>query len=165
MKYGLIYLKITFPKGHKLEWLKYCNIFGSLPDDMKSDLKKINDRINTMFSGNIIIPMNLSLHPGCVTTEIAASRVAREIFNKYSTLMKKYTPDECVRCVFAVGKVLNIEKYDNMHYLPPNDILIKLGAKIDSSDAPGLFYIKDEKVEKSKPMEKPKILKNKGNKF
>jgi hypothetical protein len=62
--YGVIYIKICPPKGHKSEWIKYCHLFSSTPKSFQENVKEIAHDINRKYADDIVIPMDITVHPG-----------------------------------------------------------------------------------------------------
>jgi hypothetical protein len=145
MEYGVIYIKICPPKGHPSEWIKYCYIFSAAPVSLQNNIKQIVNDINTKYSDDIIIPMDTMIHPGCTTTPERVEEIATDMFNQYNEMMDRQDLPNCVRCVYSIGELSNIDA-DSTHHLFSkdggyDDVMIKIGRYLDSSDEPGLFKI------------------------
>lgn len=144
MNYGLIYIKVLPPVGSSSEWIRYCYIFSFLPTSLQNNIKHIANDINTKWANDIVVAMDVMLHPGCVTTPEVVEDVATDMYNQYSEMMERQGIKDCVRCVYTVGELRDIDS-DSLHHIPnmaPIDpVLIKLGHYLDESDESGLFKI------------------------
>lgn len=145
MDYGIIYVKVLPPEGSPAEWMGYCYIFSFYPNSIQQNIKQIVDEINTKYVKDIVIPMNLMLHPGCVTNPEVVEEVATDIFNQYSEMMERHGIKDCVRCVYTIGSLKDVN-YDSLHDIGTTDgsydpVLIKIGHYIDESNQPGLYKI------------------------
>jgi hypothetical protein len=144
-EYDVIYLTVCPKKGTPAEWIKYCHIFSALPKSFQENIKHITDSINSKYTDDIVIPMDISLHPGCTTTPERVDEIATDMFNQYSEMMNRQDLPNCVRCVYSIGELSNIDT-DSTHHLFSkdggyDDVMIKIGTYLDSSDEPGLFKI------------------------
>jgi hypothetical protein len=144
MEYGLIYIKVLPPIGHPSEWIRYCYIFSFLPTSLQNNIKHIANNINTKWSNDIVIPMDVNLHPGCVTSPEIVEEIATDMFNQFSEMMERHGVENCIRCVYTEGELRDVDS-DSLHHIPnraPIDpILIKLGRYLDESDETGLYKI------------------------
>jgi len=55
-------------------------------------------------------------------------------------MMDRQGIKDCVRCVYSIGELSNIN-VDSTHHLGPDEVMINLGRYLDSSDEPGLFNV------------------------
>lgn len=140
MDYGIIYIKICPPKGSPGEWIKYCHIFSSTPKSFQQNVKLIVNDINTKYQDDIIIPMDISVHPGCVTTPESVEVIANDIYNQYLDMVDRQGIPNSVRCVYSIGELSNIN-VKSTHNLGNDDVMVKLGRYLDSSDEIGLFKV------------------------
>lgn len=150
MNCGVIYIKVLVPKGHPSEWIRYCYIFSMLPKSLQENIKHIANDINTKYSEDIIIPMDIHLHPGCVTKPELVESVATDMYNQFLELCVRQGFPDCVRCVYSIGVLSDIE-YDSLHHVAhidqrsgpggSDEIMIKLGRYLDEYNDSGLFRI------------------------
>jgi len=140
MECGIIYIKVCPKKGNTGEWLKYCHIFSVLPKSLQENIKQIANDINTKYSEDIVIPMDISLHPGCTTTADKVEDIATDMFNQFSDMMERNGLENCVREAYSIGEINNPSFVDSTHHLQ-DDIMIQLGEYLDESDEPGLFKV------------------------
>ena len=140
MDYGIIYIKICPPKGSSGEWIKYCHIFSSTPKSFQQNVKIIVNDINTKYQDDIIIPMDISVHPGCVTKSESVELIANDIYNQHLDMVERQGIPNSVRCVYSIGELSNIN-VKSTHNLGNDDVMVKLGRYLDSSDEIGLFKV------------------------
>ena len=145
MEYGVIYIKVLPPKGHSSEWIRYCYIFSALPTSLQQNIKQIVDDINDKYVNDIVIPMDVMLHPGCTTKPEKVEEIATDMFSQYSEMMERQGITNCVRCVYSIGELTDISA-ESTHRLFHKErgydgVMIKLGRYLDSSGEPGLFKI------------------------
>ena len=138
MEYGVIYIKIC-PKGSG-EWIKHCHILSSLPMSFQQNVVDIANSINSKYSDDIIIPMDISVHPGCTTTSEKVEEVATDMFNQFCELAERQRIPNSIRCVYSIGELSNVS-VSSTHQLPNDDVMVNIGNYLDESDEPGLFKI------------------------
>jgi len=138
MEYGVIYIKIC-PNGSS-EWIKHCHILSSLPMSFQQNVVEIANDINSKYSADIVIPMNINIHPGCTTTPESVEEVATDMYNQFLELAERQRIPNSVRCVYSVGELSNVD-VKSTHHLGNDEVMIKLGHFLDESDEPGLFRI------------------------
>ena len=138
MDYGVIYVKVC-PKGQG-EWIKYCHILSSTPESFQKNVRDIANNINSKYSDYIIIPMDITVHPGCTTTSEKVEEIATDIYNQYLELSNRQGIPNSIRCVYSIGELSNIN-VKSTHRLGNDDVMVKLGRYLDSSDDDGLFFI------------------------
>ena len=146
MECGVIYIKICPPKGHKSEWIKYCYTFSSVPTSLQQNITKISNDINIKYVNDIIIPMDIMLHPGCTTKPEKVEEIATDMYNQYVEMMERQGAKNCIRCVYSTGELSNtdVESTHKLYHVSGqgyDDVMIKLGRYLDESDEPGLFNI------------------------
>ena len=146
MEYGVIYIKVLPPKGSTSEWLRYCYIFDSLPKSIQENIKHIASDINSKYVNDIVIPMDTMLHPGCTTTPEKVEEIAQDMYNQFSDMMNRQELTNCVRCVYSVGELSNINATSTHKLFHESgkgydEIMLKVGRFLDESDEPGLFKI------------------------
>lgn len=145
MEYGVIYLRICPPKGHPGEWIKYCHILSSTPTSFQQNVKLIVDDINSKYKEDIVIPMDLTVHPGCATKAEKVETIATDMYNQYCEMCERQGIPNSVRCVYSVGE-LSDTNADSLHRVYNkkggyDDVMVKLGTSVSGSDDPGLFRI------------------------
>jgi len=138
MEYGVIYVKIC-PKGPD-EWIKYCRILSSLPMSFQQNVVEIANSINSKYSTDIVIPMDITVHPGCTTTPEKVEEVATDMYNQFLELAERQRIPNSIRCVYSVGELSNVD-VKSTHRLNSDEVMIKLGRFLDESDEPGIYKI------------------------
>ena len=140
MEYGVIYIKICPPKGHKSEWVRYCHILSSTPKSFQQNAEDIANDINTKYSDSIVIPMDIDVHPGCTTTPEKVEEIATDMYNQFLELADRQGISNSVRCVYSIGELSNIN-VDSTHHLGNDEAMVKVGRFLDESDEPGIYKI------------------------
>jgi hypothetical protein len=151
MEYGVIYIKICPPKGHPGEWIKYCHIFSVTPKSFQENVKQIANDINTKYADDIVIPMDIMVHPGCTTTIESVEKVATDMYNQFCELAERQGLDNYIRCVYSIGEIRDVN-VDSTHHIELmhqgkypipeyDDVMIRIGHFLDESDEPGIFKI------------------------
>lgn len=143
-EYGVIYAQAVFPKGHKMEWLRYCAMTNILPKELQVEIKELSTYINTKYKDVIVIPMDNRVVPGCTTTPEAIDEVAKEIYDGMSKIFKKLlNEDNCVRLSYGVGEMdeKHIKTCKSTHEIGHFPIMVKVGRFLDSSVEPGMFKL------------------------
>jgi hypothetical protein len=138
MEYGVIYIKIC-PKGSG-EWIKHCHILSSTPMSFQKNVLEIANSINSKYSTDIVIPMDIDVHPGCTTTPESVEEVATDMYNQFCELAERQGVPNSIRCVYSVGEMDNVD-YESTHYLPPYPVMVKVGRFLDESYEPGIYKI------------------------
>jgi len=138
MEYGVIYLRHITEEGYLL-WVKYCHIYNSLPHPIQDSIKEIVTYINDKYKDDIIVPMGLSSQPGCITTTESVDIISNDIYKKYNRLI--YSLNEInIRLVYSIGEIRNVN-VESIHQVAPDEIMVKVGRYLDSSDEIGIFKI------------------------
>lgn len=153
-EYSLMYAKVAFPKGHKLEWLSHCYLTDILPKDLQFEIKSLSDRINKEFKDDIIIPMDNRINPGCVTTPESSDKISKEIFDGMNGIFKKLTGDEnIIRLVYGADEIDEkwISEVTTAHEIGNCKLTVTIGHFLDYGPAgktsgkidntPGIFKI------------------------
>lgn len=140
MEYGVIYIKICPPKGHPGEWIKYCHIFSSTPKSFQENVKQIANDINSKYSNDIVIPMDINVHPGCTTVSESVEKVATDMYNQFCELANNQGLDNCIRCVYSIGELSNVD-VESTHHLGNDEVMVRVGHFLDDSDEPGIFKV------------------------
>ena len=140
MKYGVIYIKICPKEGTPGDWIKYCQILSATPKSFQLNAKVIADDINSRYSDDIVIPMDIDVHPGCTTTPESVKEIAEDMYNQFCELVERQGIPNSVRCVYSVGELRNVN-VDSTHHLGNDKIMVKLGRFLDESDEPGIFEV------------------------
>ena len=139
MKCGSIYVKLV-PKDKNLKFLKYCYLIKALPISFQNEIEDIVLDINGKYFNEMIVPMVVEVHPGCIVKPEFTEIIATEIYKRFDEMMSRHSIYPAVRCMCIVGEVDNPEKSDNIH-TSFGSSLIKLGRTLDSSDETGLFIL------------------------
>jgi len=138
-EYGVLYAKTCFPKDHKLNWLMYCNMSNLLPKDLLTEISTLSEHINSEFKDVIIIPMDKSIIPGCVTEPESIEEVANEIYTGMNNIFEKLVGEsDVIRLVYGVGEMDSdwIEnKVESTHEIGNFPIMIKVGHFLDYGPA------------------------------
>lgn len=138
--YGILYAQTVFPKGHKYEWLRFCNLTNILPLNLKDAVKELSDSINDKYADNLIVRMNNSIFPGCVTTPDKIEEVVQDIYNGMN---KIFNEDNCIRLVYGIGEIDErwMESVQSAHEIGSFPIMIKIGRTLESDNTPGIFNV------------------------
>lgn len=140
MEYGVIYIKICPKDGTPGDWIKYCQILSGTPKSFQINTKSIADDINSKYSNDIVIPMDVDVHPGCTTTPEKVEEIATDMYNQFCELAERQGIPNSIRCVYSVGEMDKVD-YESTHYLPPYPVMVKVGRFLDESDEPGIFKV------------------------
>jgi hypothetical protein len=140
MEYGVIYIKICPKDGTPGDWIKYCQVLSGTPKSFQINSKAIADDINSKYSNDIVIPMDVDVHPGCTTTPEKVEEIATDMYNQFCELAERQGIPNSIRCVYSVGEMEKVD-YESTHYLPPYPVMVKVGRFLDESDEPGIFKI------------------------
>jgi len=132
MEYGVIYIRLI-PKEESIKWIKYCYIYNSLPHPIQDVIKSVTTYINNKYNNSIIIPLGLDSEIGCIVDKEMVNIISNDLYNKYNELLNDISIKECVRLVYSVGNISNINT-NSIHSLHNNDILIKVGRCLDNSN-------------------------------
>ncbi len=153
MEYGILYARAVFPKENRLYWLNFCNLTGLLPKDLQVEIKNLSTEINSRYKESIVIPMDNSIIPGCVTKPELIEEVANDIYQGMLNIFKRLSGDDnCIRLVYGVGELPEkyIKNVKSTHEIGSFPIMIKIGHFLDygpdgkgsgSTYEPGLFKI------------------------
>ena len=140
MEYGVIYIKVCPKKGTPGDWIKYCQILSATPKSFQKNVKEIANNINSKYSNDIIIPMDIDVHPGCTTTTEKVEEIATDMYNQFCELVDRQGIPNSIRCAYSTGDLKSVE-YESTHSLPTYPVMIKLGRGLDESDEPGIFKL------------------------
>lgn len=140
MEYGVIYIKICPKDGTPGDWIKYCQVLSGTPKSFQINTKSIADDINSKYSNDIVIPMDVDVHPGCTTTPEKVEEIATDMYNQFCELAERQGIPNSIRCVYSVGEMDKVD-YESTHYLPPYPVMVKVGRFLDESDEPGIFKV------------------------
>ena len=110
------------------------------PKSFQINSKEIADDINSKYSSDIVIPMDVDVHPGCTTTPEKVEEIATDMYNQFCELAERQGIPNSIRCVYSVGEMDKVD-YESTHYLPPYPVMVKVGRFLDESDEPGIFKI------------------------
>jgi hypothetical protein len=139
MKCGVIYLKII-PTSENLEWIKYCHLFSFLPKSMQDAIESTISRFNDKYKEDIIVPLYLDTHPGCIVKSEKVEIIAKDLYDIYNKAIFKFTDEKCIRCVYSIGDVTDPKSNVSIHQTY-GEVLIRVGRYLDSSNKIGLFNI------------------------
>ena len=138
-EYGVLYARVCFPKEHRLNWISFCNIFSLLPKDLQSEVSSLTESINTKYKDVIVVPMDKSIIPGCVTLPDSIEEVANEIYTGMNKIFEKLVGEtDVVRLVYGIGEMNKdwIEKETTTtHEIGNFPIMVKVGRFLDYGEA------------------------------
>ena len=140
MEYGVIYIKICPKDGTTGDWIKYCRILSDTPKSFQNNSKEIANYINTKYSDDILIPMDVDVHPGCTTTPEKVDEIATDMYNQFCELAEGQGIPNSIRCVYSIVELENVDK-ESTHHLISYPVIIKIGRFLDESDEPGIYKI------------------------
>lgn len=144
-EYGVLYAKICFPKGHKLNWLGHCGIFDILPKDLKKEVITLSNDINEKWQESIVVPMDKKIMPGIITKPEVIEEVAKDIYNGMQSIMDKLVGEtNCIRLVWGIGEMDQdwIEnKTTSTHEVGNYPIMVKVGRTLEHGWEPGMFKV------------------------
>jgi len=148
MKCGVIYIKICPKEGTPGDWIKYCHILSATPASFQKDVTEIAADINFRHMEDIVIPMDVDVHPGCATRHEKVEEVAGEMYGRFCELAERQGIPNSVRCVYSVGELDNVDK-DSIHHLIAYPAMVKIGRFLDESDEPGIFGLEEDRLNES----------------
>ena len=137
-EYGVIYIKVC-PTGNG-EWVKYCHFLSETPKSFQQNVETIANDINKKYSEDIVIPMDIDVHPGCTTKPKKVEEIATDMYNQFSELAEIQGIPNSIRCVYSIGELENVNK-ESTHHLIAYPVMIKIGRFLDESDEPGIYKI------------------------
>ena len=144
-EYGVMYAKVVFPVGHRLNWLKYTFITSLLPKELKQGISDLSNKINDKYKDVIVIPMDNKIHPGCVTEPEYIEEISKSIYSGFSDLFHQ---EDCIRVCYTILELdeSEIEKVKSTHEIGThssknNYLKMCVFNKLDSDDTPGVFKI------------------------
>ena len=137
-EYGVIYIKVC-PTGNG-EWVKYCHFLSETPKSFQQNVETIANDINKKYSEDIVIPMDIDVHPGCTTKPEKVDEIAQDMYNQFSELAEIQGIPNSIRCVYSIGELENVNK-ESTHHLIAYPVMIKIGRFLDESDEPGIYKI------------------------
>ena len=140
MRYGVIYIKICPKEGTPGDWIKYCHFLSETPKSFRQNVEIIADDINSKYSDEIVIPMDVDVHPGCTTTPESVKVVAEDMYKQYSELCERQGIPNSVRCVYSIGEMEKVN-VDSTHHLLHYPVMVNIGRFLDESDEPGIFEL------------------------
>ena len=138
MQYGVIYIKIC-PKGSGA-WIKHCHILSSTPMSFQRNVVDIVNNINSKYSNDIVIKMDVNVHPGCTTTAESVDMISTDMYNQFCELAERQGIPNSIRCVYSISELSNID-VKSTHELGNDVVMVKIGQFLDESDEPGIFKI------------------------
>ena len=138
MKYGIIYIKVC-PKGSGA-WIKHCHILSSTPMSFQQNVVDIANNINSKYSNDIVIKMDVAIHPGCTTTTEKVEEIATDMYNQFCELAERQGIPNSIRCAYTIGELSNVD-VKSTHELGNDEVMVKLGHFLDESDESGIYKI------------------------
>ena len=138
MEYGIIYIKVC-PKS-SAAWLKHCHILSSTPMSFQQNVVDIANNINSKYSNDIVIKMDVAIHPGCTTTPEKVEEIATDMYDQFCELALRQGIADSIRCVYTTGELSNVD-VKSTHQLSNDEVMVKLGHFLDESDEPGIYKI------------------------
>jgi hypothetical protein len=138
MEYGVIYIKVC-PK-RSAAWLKHCHILSSTPMSFQQNVVDIANNINSKYLNDIVIKMDVAIHPGCTTIPEKVEEVSTDMYNQYCELAERQGISDSVRCVYSIGELSNVD-VKSTHQLGNDEVIVKVGRFLDESDEPGIYKI------------------------
>lgn len=139
MECGIIYIRLV-PSTKELEWIKYCHITGALPEQFQGRIFEVITYINDRYKDYMIVPMDYSVHPGCIVMKEFTDTIATETYERFDRMMKEYTDQPSIRCVCSVGEVTNPYSEKTIQTTWGKG-LVKVGRYLDLSFDSGLYAI------------------------
>ena len=140
MRYGVIYIKICPKEGTPGEWIKHCHILSSTPKSFQQNVVIIANDINSKYSEDIVIPMDIDVHPGCTTVPESVKEIAEDMYSQLCEMVERQGIPNSVRCVYSIGEMEKVD-VDSTHHLPAYPVMVKVGHFLDESDDPGIFEL------------------------
>lgn len=144
-KYGILYTKIKFPKGHKLEWLNYS--FSHMTKSISIDVKKLIQSLNSKYSDKILIPLDENLNPGLVCEASVIKEISNELYEGFNEILG----GEFTILVWTIGQLdkketiltqgKRIKDIPTLHHLDSYPVIVKVGGKLDSIKTPGIYKV------------------------
>ena len=134
MEVGVCYLKVSFPKGHKLHWLNHCFITNILPKDLQEEIKNLSEKINKQYKDNIIVQMDNRIIPGVTTTSDVIRDVATDMYEGFLEMFNRLgIKDSQIGCVYTTGDIPEnwIKKVKSTHEIGSFPVMVKLGHFLD----------------------------------
>ena len=149
MRYGVIYIKICPKEGTPGDWIKYCQIISATPKSFQLNAKEIAEDINVRYSEDIVIPMDIDVHPGCTTTAESVKVIAEDMYGQFCEMVERQGIPNSVRCVYSIGELEKVD-VDSTHHLLAYPVMVKIGRFLDESDEPGIFELDElDKISES----------------
>ena len=140
MRYGVIYIKICPKEGTPGEWIKHCHILSSTPKSFQQNVEIIANDINSKYSEDIVIPMDVDVHPGCTTAPESVREIAGDMYSQFCEMVERQGIPNSVRCVYSIGEMGKVD-VDSTHHLFHYPVMVKIGRFLDESDEPGIFEL------------------------
>jgi hypothetical protein len=138
MECGVIYIKVC-PTGSGA-WIKHCHILSATPMSFQKNVVDIMNNINSKYPDDIVVKMDLSIHPGCTTTPEKVEEIATDMYNQFCELAERQRIPDSIRCVYTIGELSNVD-VKSTHQLGNDETMVKLGHFLDESDEPGIYRI------------------------
>ena len=89
--------------------------------------------------------MDVTVHPGCTTTEESVEEIATDMYNQFCELADRQGISNSIRCVYSIGEIKDVNVDSTHHIMPVGskyyDVMIRVGHFLDESDEPGIYKI------------------------
>ena len=138
MEYGVIYTKICPKDGVPGDWIKYCHIISATPKSFQENVATISEDINERFKDDIVIPMDVDVHPGCTTKPEKVREIAEEMHRLYSEMCIRQGIPDSVRTAYTIGEIENVNKTSTHELVGQTMVKFRF---LDESDEPGIYEI------------------------
>jgi hypothetical protein len=138
MEVGVSYLKVVFPKGHKLSWMNNLFITEILPKDIKEEIKNLSDEINERYKDDIIVPMDNRIIPGITTNPDVIRDAATDMYEGFMEMFNRLGVENVgIRCVYTIGDIPEdwIRKVKTTHEIGSFPVMVKLGHFLDYGES------------------------------
>ena len=144
-EYGVLYAKYCYPKEHKFHWLGHCNIFNIAPVCIQNEIRLLSKEINLKYQSDIIVNMDISVMPGCVSDKNIIHNIASDIYERMSNIIENnFNEIGRVRIVYGIGTLPKYWIENNVksaHQIGSFPFMVKLGRTFDKNWESGIFQI------------------------
>ncbi len=152
-EYGVLYIRTCFPKGHKHEWLNYCEISGPIDTaypKMMSELMSLISTINKKYKDVIYLPIDPNIHPGCCSEPESIENIATELYNGFDSIFNKAFGGNYIKLAWSIIELDNISDVDSLHHVgygrTSNLDIIKFGRTSNKIKEPGIYKLDRESL-------------------
>ena len=142
-EYGIVYCQICLPKEHGLSWLRWCNSPLMLPEYARNELYEVINALNMKWESEMIISLDLSPLPTCLTKKGRTSEIANDIYAQMNEFIKKYSGlEDNIRLVWTESLLPeNVETRTSAHQLGNYPAAVRVGRFLESSDDVGIYQV------------------------